>query len=175
HIGPLTLSENSGLSFASVAARLGQEAACRKVLSDALKSEAPAPGKSRSHDGETVFWMGPDQWMVGAPIDTHEDLATLLAVRFGATASVTEQTGAWVCLDLSGPGLEAVMERLSSIDIHQMQIGDATRTQIEQIGCFVIRSEGSDRVRILGPSSSAKSLYHALTTAMTSVYGQSGP
>ena len=112
--------------------------------------------------------MGPDQWMVGAPFDTHEDLAAQLKSRFGDTASVVEQTDAWVCFDLRGDGIDDVMEFLCAINIRAMQTGDATRTVIHHLGCFVIRRDPANWVRILGPRASAGSLHHAIFTAITS-------
>lgn len=168
-LGAMTLSENSGLALASVAARLGHEATCAKHLADLLGREAPGPGKACLRDPEAAFWMGPDQWMVGAPYATHEDLATQLKSRFGASASVTEQSDAWACFDLQGPAIEQVMELLCPLNLRQMQTGDATRTVIHHLGCFVIRHDPPEHLRILGPRASAGSLHHAIVEAMTSV------
>jgi sarcosine oxidase subunit gamma len=167
-IGTTTLTEQPGIALASVAARMGHEDGCKRHLKDVLGA-VPGPGKVQLHDPEAGLWMGPDLWMVSAPFATHEDLADQLKQRFGNTASVTEQTDAWVCFDLQGPGMEDVMERLCAIDIRAMQTGDGTRTTIDHLGCFVLRRDPADWVRILGPRSAAGSLHHALVTAMHSV------
>ena len=167
-IGGVTLSENPGLALASVMARMGQEGSCRQHLADLLGQDAPGPGKCCLHDPEAAFWMGPDQWMVGAPFGTHEDLAAQLKARFGDSASITEQTDAWACFDLRGDGIEAVMELSCGIDMRSMKTGDAQRASIHHLGCFVLRRDPSNWVRILGPRSSAGSLHHALVTAMGS-------
>ena len=167
-VAGVTLTENPGLALACVAARRGHEDTCRAHLGDLLESSAPAPGQCQLHDPEAAFWMGPDQWMVGAPFDTHEDLTTQLKARFGPSASITEQTDAWACFDLRGNGMEAVMELCCNINIRAMQKGDATRTSIHHLGCFVLRRDPADWVRILGPRASAGSLHHALLGAMKS-------
>ncbi|MGB1234366.1 MAG: sarcosine oxidase subunit gamma [Planktomarina sp.] len=164
-VSGVTLSENSGLALASVAARSGQEAACRKHLK-AVIGTVPEPGKCQLNDPEAGFWMGPDMWMVGAPFDSHEDLAAQLKARFKDTASITEQTDGWCCFDLRGAGMEDVMERLCNLNIRAMRTGDATRTSIDHLGCFVLRRDPVDWVRILGPRSSAGSLHHAILVAM---------
>ncbi|MGH1575985.1 sarcosine oxidase subunit gamma [Planktotalea sp.] len=168
-IGENTLRENAGLALASVHARLGQEEACRAHLQDLLEGRVPAIGKAVLRDPEAAFWTGPDQWMVGALFDTHEELADQLRARFGSTASITEQTDAWACFDLQGATMDAVMELLCPVNMRAMQTGDAQRTSIHHLGCFVIRREPSDWVRILGPRASATSLHHAIITAMQSV------
>lgn len=162
----VTLTENLGLALASVAARKGHEAACRTHLGALLEGAAPEPGKTVLHDPEASFWMGPDQWMVGAPFESHENLAVQLKARFGETASITEQTDGWVCFDMRGDGVEAVMQLCCNLDIEKMQTGDATRTTIHYIGVYVLRRDPANWLRILGPRSSAGSLHHALVTAM---------
>jgi sarcosine oxidase subunit gamma len=164
--GGVTLTENPDLALASVAARRGHEDACRAHLEALLEGPAPAPGSSRLHDPEAAFWMGLDHWMVGAPFDTHEDLAQQLKVRFGETASVTEQTDAWACFDMRGDGVEAVMELCCNVNIRAMQTGDATRTAIHHLGCYVLRRDPPTHLSILGSRASAGSLHHALLTAM---------
>lgn len=160
----ITISENDGLALASVMARLGKETACHKVLKKLLGA-VPDTGRAVLHDPEAGFCMGPDQWMIGAPKDTHERLADDLKAMFGDSASVTEQSGAWVCFDLRGPAMEDMSERLCNIPIRQMTSGDARRTVIHQLGCFVIRRADADHLRLFGPRASAATLHHALITA----------
>lgn len=163
----VTITENDGLALASVSARLGLEAQCHKALKDLLGA-IPGPGKAVLHDPEAGFWVGPDQWIIGAPKSTHEMLADDLKQRFGDFASITEQSGAWVCFDLVGPGMVDVTERLCNVPIRQMAAGDAQRTVIHQLGCFVIRRADDQHLRILGPRASAGTLHHALHTAALS-------
>ncbi|MEO0357440.1 MAG: sarcosine oxidase subunit gamma, partial [Pseudomonadota bacterium] len=163
-VGTVTLTENPGLALASVAARLGQETACQKHLKASIGA-VPGPGTSHLNDPLSGVWISPDMWMISAPFDTHQDLAAQLKTRFTDTASITEQTDAWCCFDLQGAGMHDVMERLCPIKIRAMQAGDATRTSIDHLGCFVIRQSPDDWLRILGPRSSAGSLHHAVMTA----------
>lgn len=164
----ITIAENDNLALASVAARLGHETACHKTLRKLLGA-VPEPGKAVLHDPEAGFWMGPDQWMIGAPRATHELLADTLSDLFTDAASVTEQTGAWVCFDVIGPAMPDSCERICAVPIRKMSAGDTQRTIIHQLGCFVIRRESADHIRILGPRASAGSLHHTLITAAQSV------
>ena len=144
-IGTITIVENAGVSLASVTARMGGEKKTTQVLKKLLGG-VPGPGRSQQHDPEAGFWMGPDQWMIGAPMATHELLADQLK-------------------DLLGD----VVELLCAIPIRTMVAGDTQRTVIHHLGCFVIRRNADDHVRILGPRASAGSLHHALTAAAHSV------
>ncbi|MFA8384792.1 MAG: sarcosine oxidase subunit gamma [Pelagibaca sp.] len=164
-VAGVTLTEHPGHAFASIAARLGQETACAAQLATLLGGAAPKVGAMVSTDTHMAFWIGPDQWMISAPFDTHEDLATQLTARFGKTASITDQTDAWVCFDMQGDGVEQVMQLCANIDIEQMQVGAAARSVIHYMGVYVIRT-AKDALTILGGRSSAGSLHHALLTAM---------
>lgn len=168
-IGSITIAEHPGLALASVAARMGQEDATRAALKKHLNGEVPGPGRTRLNDPIAGFWMGPDQWMLGAPLDSHETLADLLKSDLGDAASVTEQSGAWVVFDVTGSAMPDLIERLCAVPIRTMTAGDAQRTMIHQLGCFVLRRADADHVRILGPRASAGSLHHALIAAAHAV------
>lgn len=163
----VTITENDGVALASVSARMGKEAACHKILKKLLGA-VPETGRAVLHDPEAGFCMGPDQWLLGAPRDTHELLADQLEELFRDNASITEQSGAWVCFDITGFAMEDLCERLCNVPIRQMVSGDVARTVIHQLGCFVIRHQAEDHIRILGPRASAATLHHALVTAAQS-------
>lgn len=160
HAG-VTLSENTATALASFAARLGSETKALAALETAIATTPPGPGQA-TFGTLGAFWMGPDQWMVSAPHDTHENLAAQLA---NPAASVTEQNDAWCRFDLSGPGLIAVFELLCPINLRAWSGGEATRTSIDHLGCFVL-CERPEQITVFGPRSSAGSLHHALLTAM---------
>lgn len=167
--GPVTLREVTDTAFASYAARLGQEAGAKEALSSFLGASPPDAGHSVVCDPIAAFWIGPDQWMVSAPFASHEDLAAKLMKHANGTASVTEQNDAWCRFDLTGDGLADVFERLCPVNIRACSGGEATRTSIEHLGCFVIVRTPADII-VLGPRSSAGSLHHALLTAMRSAH-----
>ncbi len=159
-----TLREVADLALASCAARLGQETATAKALASFVGDAPPEPGKM-TENTLGCFWMGPDQWMVMASHDTHEDLAAQLVMAVKGAASVTEQNDAWCCFELTGPQLASVFELLCPVNLRACTGGEATRTSIDHLGCFLL-VPAPDHVRVLGPRSSAGSLHHALLTAM---------
>ena len=162
-IGPVIITENTTVALASLAIRKGRETDVAKAAK-ALNITLPGPG----HASENALWLAPDQWMIEAPFATHEDITAYLKPTFSDAASITEQTDAWVRFDLSGPDLHAMFELLCNLDTRAMQPGDATRTVIEHLGCYVTCTAAG--LSILGPRSSAQSLHHALITAAKSAY-----
>lgn len=161
-IGPLTITERTDVALASVAVRRG------RVLE---AGEVPLPGPSRYQAGTpySAFWVTPEMWFVEAPHATHEMIADLLKVAFGGAASVTEQTDAWVALDLAAPDLAPVLERLCNVDYRGVPDGYATRTMMEHLGVYLIK-QGPGMVRIYGPRSSAQSLLHAIEVAARAAF-----
>ncbi|MBI1173584.1 sarcosine oxidase subunit gamma [bacterium] len=166
-IGPWTLTERADVALASLAFRRGREAELRDLAKGA---GLPLPPAARAEAGPVwaAFWMTPEMWMVEAPFASHEDIRAHLVAVFAETASITEQTDAWVRFDLAGAGLERVLERLSNFDLRAAPDGAATRTMIEHLGCYLIRRSAA-LVTVYGPRSSAGSLHHALVQAAKSV------
>lgn len=164
----ITIAENDRLALASVSARLGHETKCNTVLKKLLGA-VPQAGRAILNDPEAGFWMGPEQWMIGAPRETHELIADDLKAKLGDAASVTEQSGAWVCFDITGPKMEDFCERICAVPIRSMVSGDVQRTVIHHLGCFVIRRKADDHIRILGPRASARTLHHALLTTALAI------
>ena len=167
-VGTLTISEVPDLALASVAARLGREKQTLKTLKTLVGATLPGPGKASLKCDIPAMWIGPDQWMLSADYADHETLFETVAGATGADASVTEQSDGWVCFDISGSQMPAMCELLCPVDIHGMAVGDATRSTIHQMGCFICRT-GDTELRVIGPRSSAGSLHHALIAAAHSV------
>jgi sarcosine oxidase subunit gamma len=138
-----------------------------KALKKAIGAPPPhVSGVSTKH--LTAFWIGPDQWMVEAPFESHEDLASHLAPMIKGCGYVAEQTDAWARFDLKGAPVLSVLELLCNLNTRSMEIDTVSRTSIHHLGCFV-RSIATDHFAIYGPRASAQSLHHAITTAMHSV------
>ncbi len=165
-IGPVTITEVTNTALASLAARRGQ------TIADAAKAAGiplPAPGRAEQAATYAAFWLGPDQWMVEAPYDTHEDITAILKPVFAETASLTEQTDAWARFDVNGDRLAAMFERLCNFDIATQSVGAATRTMMEHLGVYIV-VRAPNHISVLGPRSSAASLHHALATAAKSAF-----
>lgn len=167
--GPVTLTEVTNTSIASFASRLGQESTAQDVLAKFLGTAVPEAGRAVFGDALGAFWTGPDQWMVTAPHTSHEDLAAQLVPLANGSASITEQNDAWCRFDLSGDGLADVFERLCPFNIRACSGGEATRTSIDHLGCFVVVADPT-HIMVMGPRSSAGSLHHALMTAIRSAH-----
>ncbi|MBR3369709.1 MAG: sarcosine oxidase subunit gamma [Rhodobacteraceae bacterium] len=167
-IGPVTITENPDMALVSVAARLGQDAACTTALARILGTSAPDVAQFVQGPTLAAFWSAPHCWMVTGPDDPQSDLSTRLKADLPHMASVTDQSGGWVRFDMQGDGLGALFERLCNLDMARMAQGGARRTVIDHLGCFVLCHGGG--VTVYGPRSGARSLHDALITAARSVF-----
>ncbi|MEX0350650.1 MAG: sarcosine oxidase subunit gamma [Paracoccaceae bacterium] len=165
-VGTVTCSEVPGVALASVAVRLGKEQEATAALAELTGAPAPGVGRFESKQIASI-WIGPDQWLVEAPFETHENLADQAKAATGNAASVSEQTDAWARFDLIGSGVLAVLELLCPLDTRRMVEGDVARTSIHHLGCFIL-CRASEQFSVYGPRSSAGSLHHAIVTAMKS-------
>jgi sarcosine oxidase, subunit gamma len=166
-IGPYRIAERFDVALASLATRRGRDADVAKA---AKAANVPLPKPATAVFGQPFsgFWLAPDMWMIEAPFDSHEDIAAHLKDLFGAAASISEQTDAWVRFDLSSGNLVTLFERLSNLDLAELPDGHASRTVIEHLGCYLIKWS-ADLITLYGPRSSAQSLLHALEVAAKSV------
>ena len=161
-IGGIRIAEVAEPVMASLAMRSGKAAPFRKAAATHL-GPLPDPGRMAIHDTACTIWMGPDQFLVEG-MD-----AAGLSTAFGASASITDQSDAWVRFDVTGDDVPAMLERLSNADSRRMSQGAATRSAIHHMHCVILcRASGTD-FTILGPRSSAASLHHALVAAAASL------
>jgi sarcosine oxidase, subunit gamma len=166
-IGSYRIAERFDVALASLATRRGREKDVAK-LAKAAKLPLPEPLHSQTASVYGAFWLSTQQWMVEAPFASHEDIAFDLKAIFGDAASITEQTDAWVRFDFSSRNLQPLFERLCNIDVPNAEVGFASRTVIEHIGCYLIKRSAND-VTLYAPRSMAASLLHAVEATAHSV------
>lgn len=166
-IGPFRIAERFDVALASVAQRHGQEAGFARAAG-ALGLPLPGPARAAGGPVLAAFWIAPGMWMAEAPFASHEDIVAALKPAFGETASITEQTDAWVRFDLTAPDLGPLLARLCNVDWPQAPDGFASRTVMDHLGCYLIRVTAGQAV-LYGPRSSAASLLHGLKVAARSL------
>jgi sarcosine oxidase subunit gamma len=159
--GTLTLAENTTLALASLERRRDGATAGPAGLG------LPGPGAMWSDGPVSVFWTGQDRWMVEGGGHALDDFAGGFALA-GPGWSITDQTDAWVVLDITShagnPPLHGLLAKLVNIDPAVFCKGTATRLLFHYMSIHVlVRDE--HQIRVLGIRSSAGSLWHALVLA----------
>lgn len=166
-VGGCRIVERFDVALASLATRRNKE---KDVVKAAKAAKFVLPDASGSSVSSVygAFWMSTQQWMIEAPIASHEDIASRLKTLFGEAASITEQTDAWVRLDILSNNLQSLLERLCNVDFPMAGVGFSTRTVIEHLGCYLIKRSERE-VTLYGPRSMAQSLLHAIEVTAQSV------
>ena len=167
-IGTIRITEITTTCLASLAMRRGRTAAFAKAAATMFDTDLPAPGQRQGDHARGVIWMGPDQFLVEDDTGTADmagDCTKWLGTTFGDSASITDQSDAWVRFDIRGDDTPAMLERLSAADARQMLAGAAVRTPVHHMLCVLVCRETGTAFTLYGPRASAQSLHHALTTA----------
>jgi sarcosine oxidase gamma subunit len=147
-LGPIT----------SVALFPGQE----KVANKALKSLGltfPAPNMLSQNDAALLVWTGRAQaFLIGTD-----------APDLGAAAAVTDQSGGWSALRLTGAAAAEVLMRHVPLDLraHAFPPGRAVRAPLGHMSAILIRE--AEGFLILTFRSMARSAWHEIEVAMQSV------
>lgn len=144
-LGPIT----------SVALFPGQEKAMAKALKP-LGLSFPGPNSLSAKAGVQLVWTGREQaFLIGAA-----------APDFGAAAAVTDQSGGWAALRLSGDKAAEVLMRHVPLDLRAAAFppGRAVRAPLGHMSSVVIREEAGFLILIF--RSMARTAWHEIEVAM---------
>jgi heterotetrameric sarcosine oxidase gamma subunit len=164
-------------AIASIASR-GRDGNA-KPLADALDAAhglaLPSPGQFSVNDALLIVWVGVNQWLAFADLQTTPSLHSELHSKLGDVADVTDQSDAWATVTVSGENACAVLERVCALDLSPalFPAGTAARTTMEHLNVIIAALETTPKFVLASPSSSAESFWHALATALDSVCGPS--
>lgn len=126
--------ERRGLGLATVMARKDFDAA-------AFGRDLPTGSHCVARGALTLVGAGPGVWLAVAE-DPGETWPEALERRFEGQCSISDQSGGYVVLRLSGPGAHALLQRGVAIDLHPdvFDAGSAAVTVIAHIGVILWRS-----------------------------------
>lgn len=143
-------------AITSVAPLKGREAAVSAHLGDVVGIGLPPIGRWAAKGEATLAWAGLDLWFLLGPLPGEI-----------AGAATTDQSDAWACVTLSGPGARDVLARLTPIDLRDGAFapGQAARTMLGHMACVLVRLE-AERYGLMVFRSMAGTAAHELDRAM---------
>lgn len=169
----ITWQEVHDHALYSVAPYRDRQDAVNSVLSAWFKIELPAEGRANftaGDDGACLLSSALGQWFLRKPEERDPDPAALMAA-LGPLAAVTDQSDAWVQIEITSIDTAPNFERLTALDLHpdHFPVGASARTVIEHVNVILTRlpPNGPDRYRylLLSPRSFAGSVLHAIVPA----------
>jgi heterotetrameric sarcosine oxidase gamma subunit len=143
-------------AIASIQPFPGQEKAVAKVLKP-LGLSFPTVGEFAVKEGAMILWSGRDQaFLIGADCPD-----------MGKAAAVTDQSGAWVSLDLAGPLADQALARYVPIDLRLSAFapGRVVRAPLYHMSAVILRL-AEDRFRVMVFRSMARTAWHEIEVAL---------
>ena len=166
-IGENRIRERDDLAIVSIAIPQGGDATLAKALQAGWSLDIPTSTQTTASGDTRAVRTTPDQLLVIFP-HTTPDAEAQVQARLNGAGYTTEQTDAWVVLEISGPETSAAMERLCPLDIARLETGDTGRTVMEHLGALIVKLD-ADRFLLMSASSSAQSFLHAVETSYRNV------
>ncbi len=160
-IGDMRLREIHDLDLTALAVPHKGGTKIKSAIKDGFGLAMPTSVKSTANDKTRLLMTQPDQVFAMTPRTKHAE--TTIAKAIGDTAYITDQTDAWVVLELSGPSSRTALERICQVDLDAQvfKLNQMARTTMEHMGSIVIRN-GKDSFLLMSGSSSAASFLHAV-------------
>ena len=149
-----------------------RDAACVKAAGNALGIGLPlASNTSTANDTRTVWWLGPDQWLVVAPAAGGDALVDALAAVVPSAINVSDLRAEF---ELAGPHAADVLRKGCGIDLHPREFrpGDCAMTQLARVRAGSRQIDERPAYRILVERSVATYLWDWLTDAMREFTGK---
>ena len=160
-IGNIRLREVSDQSLIALAIPQGGETKFKQSIKNIFSLKMPSPIKSVKNKDTRLLFTQPDQ--IFALTKRMDDPERSMANNFEDSAYVTDQTDAWVVLEISGKSSREALERICQVNLDKeyFQLDGMARTSMEHMSAIIIRS-AEDTFCLMSASSSAKSFLHAV-------------
>jgi sarcosine oxidase subunit gamma len=168
--GTVELSEITFLTM--VGLRVGRDSEAGQRIAS-VTGGLPATCGAVSGAGDTaVLWLGPEEFLVVAPLEAHESLGgdliqALREALADGEGQVVDLSANRTTFELTGPRSRAVLEKGCSLDLHprEFKAGTALSTEIGNIP-VVLWKTGEESYRIFPRASFAEFLGRWLLDAM---------
>ncbi|MEV6028445.1 sarcosine oxidase subunit gamma family protein [Streptomyces sp. NPDC052036] len=141
---------------------------------------APLPrrcGQTTASAAHTLFWLGPDEWLVLSQADGTAVAAELRQALGAAPGSVVDVSAQRATLELSGPAARQVLEKGCPLDLHPRAFGPGRQvsTTVGPVAVLLWQTDDSPTYRLLPRSSFADYLARWLIDAMSEYRGPETP
>ena len=172
-VGPRAVSvrEVPFLTMTGLRVELGTGAAER--LTTRLGARLPSTcGGVSSHEGTSVLWLAPDEFLVVSARAATELTHDLVVGLHGEPGSVVDLSANRTTLELTGPSARAVLEKGCALDLHPrvFETGSAYATTLAGVG-VVLWKTAELTYRVLPRASFADFVGRWLVDAMAEFAG----
>lgn len=151
-----------------IASRHGRASVARH-FETAFGLDLPPPGQRFASGSRAVLCVSPGKWLAMAA-DPAAPRLDELGRALAGKAAMTCQSDALAFIEVSGPTIEAFMEKCAAIDLHpeKFPTGSATATLVALMRCYLSRLDDAPTFELAVARSTADSLLAHLTNAARS-------
>jgi methylglutamate dehydrogenase subunit D len=162
----LVLQELTQFTLASIVARRHQAERAAAAAQHAAGASPPATPTFTTTGKLALLWSGPGHWLALEP-QGAEPVEARLDTVFGSHASVFDQSGSRVLLELRGPCVRDVLAKGISIDLHPraFRTGDVAVTTASNLAVHLWQVSDEPVYRLLVVRSYFDSLWRWLAVS----------
>ena len=106
-----------------------------------------------------VFWVRANSFFIIGNVNL-KDLESV----FSATASMTDQMGGWILIQIEGKDSKSIFEKLITLNLEEFIAGKVIRTSINKINCFILCENQFYKYTIICPVSYHENLKKRLVS-----------
>ena len=106
-----------------------------------------------------VFWVRTNSFFIIGDVNL-KDLESV----FSATASMTDQMGGWILIQIEGKDSKSIFEKLITLNLEEFIARKVIRTSINKINCFVLCENQYYKYTIICPVSYHENLKKRLVS-----------
>ena len=163
-------------AIALVTARKGQAHAAATAAAQALGAALPNTPRIVYGNDIALLWCGPERWLLLAPEERAAaagGIEALLEPVFADTASVTDQSGSRVLLDVAGNRARELLSRTLPLDLHPSVFGPGHTAlcRAHYVSLQLWQASAEERFVLALPRSHAAGFRHWLVGAAAAAVG----
>ncbi len=110
--------------------------------------EPPKISEAHFNNKYVSFWVRTNSFFIIGDVNS-KDLNSV----FNSTASITDQTGGWISIQIKGKTSKSIFEKLISVNLEEFIQGKVVRVSINKINCFVLCESQFYKYTIICPIS----------------------
>lgn len=149
----LKLNFNNNNNIFSITETVNQRKNFNQNFKNCFSLELPPIAKFKVNNDFLAIWVRANSYLVLG----NKKFKSILS-KFENLASITDQSGGWVSLNIEGKSTKSLLEKLLSLDLYSFENGSVSRTTINKINCFVLCNLQFTSYTIICPISYCESM-----------------
>ena len=149
----IKLSLDNSNNLYSIDYNLNEIKKIKSTFKSFFSLSSPNISSFEKNEKALVFWVRSHSYFVLGKIDKKR-----ISENFENISSITDQTGGWVCFNLSGIKTELLINKILNIDLIAFGSNQVLRTSVNNINSFVLCHDQFKNYTIICPVSFMESM-----------------